>query len=121
MDRTVALKSYIPDNAVNRKRLTGAILAENGKEMTKDNFVGLYREMKQNGAFSKMLAQNVLGTAQMRVKIARMHAGVNIETAKNTETTKTAQSGNAGRHFPVKKKSLHKGIISKKINKAREI
>lgn len=57
MDRDKALKQYIPNTAVNRKRLVGAGMEEKGIENTPDNFKTLYRQMREKGIFDKMLAK----------------------------------------------------------------
>ncbi len=57
MDRAKALKQYVPNTAVNRKRLVGAALEEGGVENTPDNFRGLYQKMRNEGVFDKMLAK----------------------------------------------------------------
>lgn len=57
MPRQEALKQYIPNMAVNRKRLTGAGLEERGLENSRENFVSLYREMREKNFFEKALAK----------------------------------------------------------------
>ncbi len=57
MDRAKALKQYVPNTVVNRKRLVGAALEEGGVENTPDNFRALYQKMRNEGVFDKMLAK----------------------------------------------------------------
>jgi hypothetical protein len=114
MDRVKALQHYVPDNTVNRKRLAGAILEESGKEPTKENFVGLYRDMKNRDAFSTILAQNTPNTPLLRVEIARKNAEVEAEEASHDykksllETKKKLYRKQVKTTSPVKKVEVKK-------------
>ncbi len=57
MPREKALKQYIPNTPVNRKRVVGMGMEEKGIENTPENFKSLYRQMREQGIFEKMLAK----------------------------------------------------------------
>jgi len=57
MPREKALKQYIPNTPVNRKRMVGMGMEEKGIENTSKNFKELYRQMREQGIFEKMLAK----------------------------------------------------------------
>ena len=52
-----AFQQYIPNTPVNRKRLVGMGMEEKGIENTSKNFKELYRQMREQGIFEKMLAK----------------------------------------------------------------
>jgi hypothetical protein len=114
MNKVKALQHYGPDNTVNRKRLAGAILEESGKEPTKENFVGLYRDMRNHDAFSTMLAQNTPNTPRLRVEIARKNAEAEAEEVSHDykksllETKKKLYRKQVKTTSPVKKVEVKK-------------
>ena len=79
MDRAKALKQYIPNTAVNRKRLIGAGMEEKGIENTPRNFKTLYRQMREKGIFDKMLAKpgeaKTTFNSRLLVEVARRKQG----------------------------------------------
>lgn len=75
MKRTDALKQYISNTAANRKHLTGAALEEKGMENNPENFKSLYRYLKNEKVFDKMLAKpkeaRTTFSSRLLVEIAR--------------------------------------------------
>ncbi|MBR3502172.1 MAG: hypothetical protein IKO06_04625 [Alphaproteobacteria bacterium] len=57
MPMTDAFRQYIPNTPVNRKRLVGMGMEEKGIENTPENFKTLYRQMREQGVFEKVLAK----------------------------------------------------------------
>ena len=57
MPREKAFQQYIPNTPVNRKRVVGMGMEEKGIENTPENFKSLYRQMREQGIFEKMLAK----------------------------------------------------------------
>lgn len=57
MSQGETFKQYIPNTAVNRKRLIAIGIEEKGIENTSENFKKLYNQVRENGIFEKMLAK----------------------------------------------------------------
>ena len=55
MSFTEAMKTYIPDTTINRKRLVAAVLEEMGIENSSQKYKSAYKKMEQEGAFEKFL------------------------------------------------------------------
>lgn len=70
-----ALKIYVPNTAVNRKRLVGAIMEEKGIENTAENFIASYQKMAYLKSFDKLLAKKeetkTIFSARLMVEAAR--------------------------------------------------
>ena len=79
MPREKALKQYIPNTPVNRKRMVGMGMEEKGIENTPENFKSLYRQMREQGVFEKMLAKpeeaRTTFSSRLLVETARRRAG----------------------------------------------
>lgn len=53
-----AMKTYVPDTSINRKRFVAAMLEEMGVENTDDKYQQTYKNLEENGKFEEFLASD---------------------------------------------------------------
>ena len=68
MEPKLALKHYIPNTAINRKRLVGAYLEDKKIDCTKQNFEKIYRDFEKRKVFETYLAE--IGKEKLFMDIA---------------------------------------------------
>lgn len=74
MPREKAFQQYIPNTPINRKRLVGMGMEEKGIENTPENFKTLYKQMREQGIFEKMLGTLGHERLPLAYKVAVMDA-----------------------------------------------
>ena len=88
-----AMKTYIPNTSINRKRFTSAMLEEMGVEATPESFKQAYDKLEKGGKFDEFLAakgeDHTVVNPKMMLKAAKARKAIKEAKAQN-EVSKEA-------------------------------
>ena len=85
-----AMKTYVPDTPINRKRFVAAMLEEMGVENTEAKYQQTYKNLEENGKFEEFLASDSKEDRLERVeKIKQNKAKVQEKSTKERSARET--------------------------------